>query len=269
MRSRWKKIAIGLLDVAIGAYLVFAVTNICAKRVDRTVCMQTDVLISDSAKDAFLDESEVKRILKSQQLLPDGKAMGTVNPRQIEEALTTSGPFVKTAQCWKTQDGHVKIDITQRMPILRVKSANGADYYVDDKGSPLPNSKYTSDMIVATGNINQSYAKNCLTPLVKTILASQFWQNQVEQINILPDRGVELVPRVGSHILFLGYLPTDAPTRSKREQAIAAFTSRKLQRIEKFYRYGLTKVGWNKYSYISVEFDNQIICKKQQNRETI
>ncbi len=39
---------------------------------------------------------------------------------------------------------------------------------------------------------------------------------------------------------------------------------KKLQRLEKFYRYGLSVAGWNKYSYISVEFDNQIICKKKQ-----
>lgn len=267
MRVRWKKVVIGTLDVIIGGYLLFAVNSICAKQTGATTCMATDVLISDSAQEAFLDANEVKRILKSCQLLPDGKPMSTVSPRQIEEALTTSGPFVKTAQCWKTQDGHVMISITQRTPILRVKSAGGADYYIDDKGSPLPNSKYTSDLIVATGCITRWYAQNGLTPLIKAITASQFWQNQVEQINILPDRGVELVPRVGNHILFLGYLPTEERSRSKRDEAITEFVNRKLQRIEKFYRYGLAKVGWNKYSYINVEFDNQIICKKH--KETI
>lgn len=267
MRFRWKKIVICLLDIILGGYLVFAVHSVCARQTGVATCMATDVLISDSAQEAFLDANEVKRILKASQLLPDGKPMSSVSPRQIEETLTTSGPFVKTAQCWKTQDGHVMIAITQRTPILRVKSAGGADYYIDDKGSPLPNSKYTSDLIVATGNITPWYAQNGLTPLIKVITASQFWENQVEQINILPDRGVELVPRVGNHVLFLGYLPTDARSRTAREQAITDFVCRKLQRIEKFYRYGLAKVGWNKYSYINVEFDNQIICKKHN--ETI
>ena len=31
----------------------------------------------------------------------------------------------------------------------------------------------------------------------------------------------------------------------------------------KFYQYGLSQAGWNKYSRISVEFDNQIICKRR------
>ena len=38
---------------------------------------------------------------------------------------------------------------------------------------------------------------------------------------------------------------------------------KKLVRMRKFYQFGLNKTGWNKYSYISVEFDNQIICKKK------
>lgn len=269
MRIRWKRVIIGLFDIVLGVYLVFAVTTLRAKQTGVATCMATEVLVSDSAQEAFLDANEVKRILRSRGLLPDGKKMAAVSPRKIEDALTTSGPFVKTAQCWKTQDGRVQIAITQRMPILRVKSAGGADYYIDDKGSPLPNSRYTSDMIVATGAISQWYAKYALTPFIKTIAASDFWQNQVEQINILPDRGVELVPRVGDHILFLGYLPTDEQNRAKRDEAIADFTNRKLLRIEKFYRYALSKVGWNKYSYISVEFDNQIICKKKKNQETI
>jgi cell division protein FtsQ len=36
--------------------------------------------------------------------------------------------------------------------------------------------------------------------------------------------------------------------------------------MRKFYLYGLNKAGWNKYSYINVEFDNQIICKKAKNK---
>ena len=38
---------------------------------------------------------------------------------------------------------------------------------------------------------------------------------------------------------------------------------KKLDRLEKFYKYGLSQAGWNKYSYINLEFDNQIICKKR------
>ena len=38
---------------------------------------------------------------------------------------------------------------------------------------------------------------------------------------------------------------------------------RKLERLRKFYKYGLNQAGWNMYSRISVELDNQVICKKR------
>jgi cell division protein FtsQ len=38
-----------------------------------------------------------------------------------------------------------------------------------------------------------------------------------------------------------------------------------MDRLEKFYKYGLSQAGWNKYYYINLEFDNQIICKKRIN----
>jgi hypothetical protein len=43
---------------------------------------------------------------------------------------------------------------------------------------------------------------------------------------------------------------------------IAQTVEHRLSRLQKFYRYGLSQAGWKKYIYISVEFDNQIICKR-------
>ena len=148
------------------------------------------------------------------------------------------------------------------MPIIRIKSQQGGDYYLDDNGGILPNSKYTSDLIIATGNINNSFAKLYIAPLAKAISSSPLWINQIEQINVLPDYGIELVPRVGDHIIFMGYLPLNR-NRWTRNREINSFVNNKLSRLEKFYRYGLSQAGWNKYSYIDIEFDNQIVCKRR------
>ena len=102
-----------------------------------------------------------------------------------------------------------------------------------------------------------------LVNLATEIMKDEFWRNQIVQINIRPDLGVELVPRVGDHIVYLGSLP-QAKYASKRRELTAAFVQTKLGRLKKFYKYGLSKAGWNKYSYINLEFDNQIICKKKE-----
>ena len=61
------------------------------------------------------------------------------------------------------------------------------------------------------------------------------------------------MPRVGDHVVYLGQ-----PVNLQE----------KLDRLEKFYRYGLSQAGWNKYSYINLEFNNQIICKKRALKKT-
>lgn len=147
------------------------------------------------------------------------------------------------------------------MPIVRIKSINNEDYYVDDHYQIMPNTKYTSDMIIATGYINKWYAQKYVSLLSKALMTNELWRNQIEQINVLQDKGIELVPRVGNHVVYLGNLP-EANTVEKREKDIQDFVNRKMSRLENFYKYGLSKAGWNKYSYINLEFDNQIICKK-------
>ena len=38
----------------------------------------------------------------------------------------------------------------------------------------------------------------------------------------------------------------------------------KFRKLKTFYHEGLNHVGWNKYSRISIEFSNQIICTKKE-----
>ena len=198
--------------------------------------------------------------MEKNKLYPLEKHMQNINPRDIEEVLKTSS-FVNTVQCYKTQNGHVCIQITQRLPVVRIMNVKGENYYLDDEGGIMPNSKYTSDLIIATGYINKDFARHYLACLTEVLMDSEFWKNQIVQINILPDLGVELVPRVGEHVIFIGYLP-QSKDEVKRKQLITDYVMKKLERLDKFYRYGLNAAGWNKYHYISVEFDNQIICKK-------
>ena len=138
---------------------------------------------------------------------------------------------------------------------------NIEDYYIDDHYQVMPNTNYTSDIIIATGNINKWFAQKYISLVSKTLMKNNLWRNQIEQINVLPDRGIELVPRVGNHIIYIGNLP-ESNIISKREQDVEDFINRKMDRLEKFYKYGLSQAGWNKYSYINIEFDNQIICTK-------
>ncbi|MBM6992527.1 MAG: cell division protein FtsQ [Prevotella sp.] len=260
MHINWKKTIIVTLDLMLGAYIITAFAAFDKPNVVSKVCTQVDINIKDEATNGFITASEIKNRLERNKLYPLSKLMHFVNTRIIEETLEQS-PFVKKAECYKTEDGHVNITLTQRMPTLRIKSINGDDYYIDDNHSIMPNSHYTSDLIIATGHINKWFARTYVSLLAESLMGSDFWRNQIVQIHVLSDHGIELVPRVGNHIVYIGQLP-ESNFIGQRKKLIADFMAKKMNRLEKFYKYGLSQAGWNKYSYINIEFDNQIICKK-------
>ena len=260
MRINWKESLLVTVDIVLAVYLLCAFTVFNKPDETARVCTKAKIVVADESSNGFINANEITKRLKSAGLYPLGKLMRDINAREIEEKLKKS-PFVKTAQCYKTEDGEVNVSITQLLPVIRVKAENGDDYYLDDKDCIMPNSLYTSDLIIATGNIPRWFARRYISPLGKAIMGNDMWKNLVVQVNVLPDRSIEIVPRVGDHIVHLGTLP-EANSKEKRQELINQFVDRKLTRLEKFYKYGLAQAGWNKYSYIDIEFDNQIICRK-------
>lgn len=57
-------------------------------------------------------------------------------------------------------------------------------------------------VVVATGFIDRKFAQNELFELGTFLHNDNFWNAQIEQIYITPKQEVELVPRVGDHVLF-------------------------------------------------------------------
>ena len=246
MSINWKKSFIILIDMALAVYLVLAITAFNRPDELSDVCTEVKIDMEEGVVKGFLTPDEIKHEL--QRLYPLGDPMSQVSARRIEESLLKN-PFVESAQCYKTQSGRVFIHLKQRLPVARVKADNGEDYYVDTHGNIMPNTQFTSDLVIVTGQVTKKYAKKVLANVGNYLIKNNMWRSQAEQLNVLADGSIEMIPRVGEHIIYLGQ-PTDI--------------ARKLDRLEKFYKYGLSKAGWNKYSYISLEFDNQIICKKRR-----
>lgn len=264
MKLSRSKIFFVVSDVLIAVYLLVAFCSFDKKGGNHTPCNKVSIDIADNVTSGFIDTKIIKDRLQKNGIYPMGKEMCKIDTRRIEEMLGKS-PFVQTANCYKTEGGHVYISVTQRMPVIRIKAENGDDYYVDDNDCVMPTTHYTSDLIIATGNINRWYATNYLSPLGRVIMANEMWKNLIEQINVLPNYSIEIVPRIGDHIVHIGRLP-DCKNRTERFAAIKKFMDVKMTRLSKFYKYGLSAVGWNKYSYIDIEFDNQIICRKKSSK---
>lgn len=243
-----KRILLSIVMLALIAYLIVAITAFNRKPADQT-CRDMELVIKDTAYAGFITKEELKGILQHKGIYPIGKKMERISTKSLERELSKH-PLIDEAECYKTPSGKVCVEVTQRIPILRVMSSNGQNYYLDNKGTVMPpDAKCVAHRVIVTGNVEKSFAMKDLYKFGVFLQKNSFWNAQIEQIHVLPGKNIELVPRVGDHLIYLG--------------KIAGF-EKKLKRVKAFYERGLNQVGWNKYSRISVEFDNQIICTKRE-----
>ena len=242
-----KKVFILLFLVLITVYLVIAVTTLYAKSEEET-CEGMELVINDSIDYGFITKKEIIRTLVKQKISPIGQKMNEINTRQLEDALKQH-PLIGNVECYRIPNGRIGIEVTQRIPILRIMASNGENYYLDEKGKTMPTANNAANVAIVTGHVNKAFAEKELYELGLFLKDNPFWNAQIQQINVTPTKELELVPRVGDHIIFIG-----KPGNYEN----------KFERLKIFYQKGLNQIGWNKYSRISLEFDNQIICTKKE-----
>ncbi len=242
---------IALLVLGIAGYLVYAMTKMTDDDPEE-VCTELVVHIDNSHKAKFVTASSIERSLQAKALYPKGKKMTEISCRQIEEFLMLNH-FIERVECYKSSTGRLCLSITQRTPSMYVLPTNESGYFVDRNGRTINNTNYATNLVTATGDIDLNYATTQLVHFANFIQDNPFWDNQIEQIHISMDkdgkRSVELVPRVGEHIIHMGSLDD---------------YEKKLRRLKIFYEKAISTVGWNKYKSINIQYDNQIICTKQK-----
>lgn len=243
-----KRILLFIVMLLLAAYLVVAVTVFNSKPAD-LVCRDMELVIKDTVNAGFITKPELVALLQRKGIYPVGRKLERIHTKTLEKELDKH-PLIDKAECYKTPNGKLYIEVKQRIPVIRVFSNSGDNYYVDNKGTIMPaNEKCVAHRIIITGNVEKSFAMRELYKFGVFLQNNSFWNAQIEQMNVLPGRGIELIPRVGDHVIYLGKLD---------------HFEEKLNRLKVFYENGLNEVGWNKYKRISVEFSNQIICTKRE-----
>ncbi|MCC8143366.1 MAG: cell division protein FtsQ [Tannerellaceae bacterium] len=211
------------------------------------VCHDLQIVVKDSLEKHFVNQKDLLQLLASSQLTPLDKPMEEINTEAIEQELLKN-EMIADIQAYKTPSGMVKLEVKQKMPILRVLGAKG-NFYVDNTGSTMPVSRrYVAHVPIATGYVEKELATTDLYKFALFLQENEFWNNQIEQIHIYPDNDVELIPRVGNHRIMLGTLD------NFRE---------KLDNLQLFYEKVIPKTGWEKYTKINLKYNNQIICTKK------
>lgn len=242
------KIAIGIAFLLTVSYIVLA-GLFSNRRAERAICHQFEIKGADSTSEQFLRVYDFVKEIEEAELMPLGKPLGALQPTEIENIIKQH-PFVHTAQCYVTDQGVVQVELQVKKPILRVAIPQQNYYLTDDTVcihvAKIPS--YTAHLPLATGSVTMDFAKSKLYSLAQYIDKHSFWNAQIEQIHVLTNQEVILIPRVGNQKIELG--PIDD-------------FEKKLHNLFTYYQNGQNKeIGWNRYSLISIKYNNQIVCTK-------
>ena len=213
-------------------YIVF-VSFFFRESRQKELCRDLQVVVVDSLDKHFVSESDLVHILKKADLNPIKRPMDEINTDRIENELLKN-EMIARVEAYKTPSGMIKLEVEQKIPILRVISPRG-NYYV-------------AHVPVVSGYVEKELAVTDLYKFALFLQENDFWNNQIEQIYVHPDNEVELIPRVGNHRIVLG--------------SFADFEE-KLDNLRLFYEKAIPKVGWEKYSIISLKYKDQIVCTKR------
>ena len=231
--------------------------------------LYTHINISVDSLNGALTEREILDFLQNSSFNILGKAQGDVNLDKLENVLRDK-PYIKDVNAYFTVNGMLNLDIEERIPVARIENMRGEHYFIDVEGFVIPTKfSYSPRVLVVNGyikepfrlrdvkNINEKRPKklNSENRLIYDILllsnfihSNEFWQAQIQQIYVNDNFEIELIPRVGAHIITLGGIQNYKD---------------KLENLRILYDQAFNNLGWNDYEFINLKYRNQIVCTKR------
>ncbi|MDB5154456.1 MAG: hypothetical protein JWR54_3207 [Mucilaginibacter sp.] len=253
----WKQILIGCTwAISLGG-LVVLMSFIEFKKAG-VFCKEVKIYIPGNQY--FIDREEVDNILKARRHQLVGRNMESINLHSLENKLRAN-PFIESAKVYADMDGIIKVEISQRQPVIRIMNQFGQDFYIDQNGVKIPmSSNFTARVLAANGYIDEVFGKKIDTlhteiarELFKTaqfISSDSLWSAQIAQVYVNEDHELELIPRVGTNRILLGN---------------ADSLEAKFDNLLVFYKQALPQVGWDRYKLINIKFTGQVIGVKGDN----
>ncbi len=247
------------------AYLII-ILGFTGKKRSEQIC--TKLSIQVIGQDRFISEEIVENLLITNGIKTDSSIIDNLNFDEIEKIIEEH-PSVKSAKAFSDFEGNISIKIIQRTPVLRIITNDNQDFYLDTETEIMPLSEnYTAHVTVLSGNISSEfvsslksaesetrlaatpdrYDMNDILMVFKYIYNHELWKNQIVQIYINEKKEIELIPRLGNHLILIGY-----PDNYKY----------KLEKLETLYEQKITKINWDSFYLIDLRYSDQVIFKKR------
>lgn len=219
------------------------------------LCKGVEVNIEGATNNFFISKQDVMDIIKrSVRAEIAGQPVSRFNLVAIEKELKKY-VWISKAELFFDNRGILQAEIEERVPIVRVFTKEGESFYVDNVSTVLPLSdKYAARLPVFSNFPSHPKAMNRWDSLLLkdikqlglTIQKDSFLMAMIEQVDITEARLFEMVPKMGDQLILFG----DAKDADN-----------KFNKLKLFYKKVIPIEGWNKYSYINLQYKDQVVAK--------
>lgn len=247
-KPKWRNITIAAVVVGLLAYLIVMIVKFSQNK--PLLCNGVEIVVKDSADIQFISSNDVRMILKHNHIKLTGKMQNDIDLDKLERKIDKD-PVIRKVDCFYLRSGKIGINVWQRVPLFRVMT-DEENYYVDADGHSFPVSMhYVAYVPIVTGKVTEKFATTALRSFVGYIHNDEFWNAQVEQIDVEDNNRIVMIPRLGDHEIIIGQL---------------FGYPQKLEKLKIFYKEGLCKIGWGDYKSVNAEFKGQVVCTKKDNK---
>ena len=243
-RNIWKGIGIAIM----ASLLIMAVETGKRQTPVTAPCAAITYDIDDAAKRMYLTETELDLLLQRQHIYPVGQALNTLSLQAIENAVRTH-PMVRTAECYLTPRNEVKVQLTQRVPLLRVRTEEQT-YFIDRDRLMMPVRDAVRDsVLLITGSPDERMATHELANFAFWLQHHRYWNERVHHVYVASPQRI---------YLYLKY--ENGAMRKERILLgeINGFES-KLAKLRTFYENGSQILQDKHYTELDLRFRGQVV----------
>lgn len=245
MKSMVKKILLAVVVVVCcGAVLVGGAW--CSAQKDGSLCTAIQIVVKDSMERQFVQVDELEGYLKRHRVCVQGLVMEQVDCHAVEQCLL-SHDMVRSAECYKSPFGVVRVEVTQRVPVLCVMTADGC-YYVDSDRRVMPARKSVDvDLPVFRGAVSERAAREEYYDFVEWLQSNHYWRELISDVYVQQPKHLLLSQRGQKSKIVLGALDGYAD---------------KLSRLRTLFTHGLDEIEHPEYREYDLRFDGQVVGRK-------
>ena len=151
MKKILKYVLIGICGAMLAALL--AVSFLAGKEARKgLVCKGLEVAILDSLENSFVSKADVRKYLDKEYGRYVGEKLDSLDLVKIEKIIDGRSA-VKKSQAYVTKDSLLRIEVTQRKPVVRFQKKEGG-FYADADGYIFPlQVSYASHVQIIDGDI--------------------------------------------------------------------------------------------------------------------